>query len=56
MDDPITERQGNEIIRLLKEITKKLEEINSPTAHLSKIAADLEQVQKNVFGIWLKMD
>jgi hypothetical protein len=52
--DPFSEKQGDEIIRLLKKISERLEELNGNTSHLSKIVGGLEQMQKYVFEIWLK--
>jgi hypothetical protein len=54
MSETITEDQGDEIIRLLKKIVDRLEEIDGNTSRLPTIAGSLEQVQKNVFDIWLK--
>ena len=51
---PMTENQGDEIIRLLKKIAERLEEISVDTADVSTIAASLKQVEKNVFDLWLK--
>ena len=54
MDDPMTAKQGDEIIWLLKKIAERLKEIEENTSHLPKIAGGLEQVQNDVFKIWLK--
>jgi hypothetical protein len=54
MSDPMTERQGNEIIRLLEKILNESKEISKDTDDLSKIAGSLKQVEKNVFDLWLK--
>ena len=52
--EPMTEKQGREIIALLEKILGELKDINNNTDDLSKIAGSLKQVEKNVFDLWLK--
>ena len=54
MSDPITEKQGEEIIELLEKIVEMLEEIKNNTSTLLGIEVDLDRIEKNVLQIAIK--